>query len=70
MGVNVSQYKVGDAVFGQIMLPVLHYGIYAEYLVAPESAPVAMMPRSTDFVHAAALPSLRERHSIASIYSA
>ena len=51
VGANVTQFKVGDAVYA--MLP--GHGGYAEYAVLPDSL-LAPKPRSLDYAHAAAVP--------------
>jgi len=50
IGSNVTQFKVGDEVFGEI-----GYGSYAEYVCAPEKN-LAHKPASVSFEDAAASP--------------
>ncbi len=54
LGSGVTSFKVGDAVFGSS--PGMRYGCHAEYVTIPASGPVALMPKSTGFDEAAALP--------------
>jgi NADPH:quinone reductase-like Zn-dependent oxidoreductase len=56
-GAGVSAFRPGDAVFGQFMPQrTLHWGTYADYVVASASGAVAPKPVSLDDVQAAALP--------------
>ena len=52
VGENVTQFKVGDSVFGMVNFPG-HGKAYAEYVSAPESQ-LAKMPAKTSFEDAAA----------------
>jgi len=53
VGANITDYKVGDPVFGTV--GGLHKGTYAEYIaVSPEE--VAPKPKSIDYVAAASVP--------------
>jgi NADPH:quinone reductase-like Zn-dependent oxidoreductase len=56
IGAGVTMFRPGDAVFGQFMPRVLHYGTYADYVVASAAGAVAPKPESLDYVQAAALP--------------
>jgi NADPH:quinone reductase-like Zn-dependent oxidoreductase len=51
IGANVTQFAIGDAVYGTTDM-----GAYAEYVVV-RVADVALKPRSIDFIHAAVIPS-------------
>ncbi|MDR9829256.1 NADP-dependent oxidoreductase [Vibrio sp. FNV 38] len=51
-GANVTQFKMGDNVFGMVNFPG-NGSAYAEYVAAPESH-IALMPAGTEFVDAAA----------------
>lgn len=53
IGGNVTEFKVGDHVFG--VSPRIA-GSHAEYLCLPESAPIAHMPAGMTFDEAAAVP--------------
>jgi NADPH:quinone reductase-like Zn-dependent oxidoreductase len=53
VGENVRQFKVGDAVFGD--LSGVGFGGFAEYVAAPESV-FALKPASVTFEQAAAVP--------------
>ncbi|MBM7845066.1 NADP-dependent oxidoreductase [Herpetosiphon giganteus] len=54
VGANVSQWQVGDAVYGMVNFPT-PAGAYAEYVLAPASE-VAAKPASLSFEAAAAVP--------------
>jgi NADPH:quinone reductase-like Zn-dependent oxidoreductase len=54
VGCNVTQFQVGDAVFGD--LSDSGYGAFAEYVAAPAHA-VALKPARMTFAEAAAVPS-------------
>lgn len=54
VGKNVSQFQVGDPVYGDISNS--GNGAFAEYVAAPESV-LALKPRNLPFAEAAALPS-------------
>ena len=49
VGGNVTLFKPGDLVFG---LSPETYGAHAEYLVLPETAPIATLPAGADFADA------------------
>lgn len=53
VGSNVTQFKVGDDVFGEMALDTL--GCFAEYVCAPEDV-VALKPANLTFEQAAAVP--------------
>jgi NADPH:quinone reductase-like Zn-dependent oxidoreductase len=53
VGPGVTQFAPGDSVYARA--GVTRDGAYAEYVVAPASD-VAAKPKTTDFIHAAALP--------------
>lgn len=53
VGEGVTQFRVGDRVFGST---TMKFGAYAEYLCLPESGPVAPMPSGFSHAEAAALP--------------
>jgi len=53
VGSNVTQFKVGDDVFGEMALDTL--GCFAEYVCAPEDL-VALKPANLTFEQAAAVP--------------
>ena len=54
VGKNVTQYKVGDEVFGELSLSGM--GSFAEYVCVDESAAVALKPTNLSFEQAAAVP--------------
>ena len=56
VGAGVSAFRPGDAVFGQFMPRVLHWGTYADYVATSASGAVVLKPVSLDDVQAAALP--------------
>ncbi len=51
VGSKVTDFAVGDDVFGAVMR-----GAYAEYLAVPEQGTLAKMPAETSYAEAAALP--------------
>ena len=51
-GAGVSEFAVGDRVFGTTGF---RFGAYAEFICVPQSARTARMPAETDFEHAAAI---------------
>jgi NADPH:quinone reductase-like Zn-dependent oxidoreductase len=51
VGQNVTQFRLGDKVFGSTGF---HFGTYAEYLSAKENSPVYLMPNNASFEEAAA----------------
>ena len=55
MGEGVTQYAVGDPVFGVVLGPVLHDGAFCEYLTVAENGSVAPIPVGLDPVAAGAL---------------
>jgi NADPH:quinone reductase-like Zn-dependent oxidoreductase len=52
VGESVSEFKIGDAVFGQ---PSSYLGAHAEYICMREQAPIAHKPASMSFEEAAAV---------------
>lgn len=54
VGSEVTRFRVGDEVFGDI----LYHGArcFAEYVAVPERAPLVIKPSELSFEHAAALP--------------
>ena len=52
VGTGVTDFRVGDAIYG---MPQAEIGMYAEYAVVRESD-VAAKPRSLDFIEAASVP--------------
>ncbi len=55
VGEGVTQFSMGDRVFGRLQV-AMGQGTYAEYSLAPEGGVVALLPTGLDFVTAAALP--------------
>ncbi len=53
LGPDVTQFKIGDAVYARP--DIARNGGYAEY-IAVRASEVAMKPKSLDFIHAAAVP--------------
>ena len=51
VGTEVTQYKIGDKVFG---LNDSTLGAYAQYTVISETAPLALLPKNTEYTDAAA----------------
>ena len=51
IGSDVTQFKVGDAVFGSSV-----HGAYAHYLAVAEASPVTKIPAEVSFLEAAAVP--------------
>lgn len=57
VGAEQSRFAVGDRVFGQLLVPPLgSSGTYAEYVVAPASGALAIVPQDLTAAVAAALP--------------
>ena len=52
VGVAVTQYKVGDAVFG---MPSRYFGAHAEYICVRQGGPIALKPARMTFEEAAAV---------------
>ncbi len=52
VGAAVSEFKVGDAVFG---CPARYFGTHAEYVCVPEGAALALKPAGLSFEEAAAV---------------
>ncbi len=52
VGAAVSEFKVGDAVFGS---PSRYFGTHAEYVCVPERGPLALKPARLSFEEAAAV---------------
>lgn len=52
VGDDVSRFRAGDEVYGVFSA----FGAFTEYAAISVAAAVALKPRTTDFVHAAALP--------------
>ncbi|WP_026411184.1 NADP-dependent oxidoreductase [Actinomadura oligospora] len=55
VGEGVSEYAVGDAVFGVVMRPTLGQGGFAEYVAVPAAYGVARIPDGLDEVRAGVL---------------
>jgi NADPH:quinone reductase-like Zn-dependent oxidoreductase len=56
VGPGVTAFQPGDAVFGQFMPRVLHWGTYADYVVTSAAGAVVPKPAALEYVQAAALP--------------
>src|SRR5260221_11754437 len=56
VGSGVTAFQPGEAVFGQFMPRVLHWGTYADYMVTSAAGAVVPKPAVLDYVQAAALP--------------
>lgn len=54
VGKNVTQFKVGDEVFGELSLSGM--GSFAEYICADENAALSLKPANLTFEQAAAVP--------------
>ena len=53
----MTKFTEGDELFGQLFeVPLGSTGTYAEYVAAPEDAPLVLVPRGLDPVVAASLP--------------
>jgi NADPH:quinone reductase-like Zn-dependent oxidoreductase len=52
VGSTVTEFKVGDRVFGGLPYLNLRSGTHAEYIAIPESWPIAHMPEGMSFEHA------------------
>lgn len=55
VGAGVTDYQVGDRVFGVVAKPYLGDGSFAEYVTVPTSVGLARLPDSIDFVEGATL---------------
>lgn len=55
-GRSVTQFKVGDRVFGQFLHAPLGQGTYADYALAPAEGAIALAPSAISDAVAAALP--------------
>jgi NADPH:quinone reductase-like Zn-dependent oxidoreductase len=55
-GTGVTRFKTGDKVYGQMLHSPVGEGSYAEYVVIPETAAVAMAPETISLEDAAAAP--------------
>jgi len=55
VGSAVTEFEVGDRVFGAIPAMSIQAGTYAEFTALPESAPMARMPAGMSFEDAAAV---------------
>ena len=55
IGVGVTDYAVGDRVFGTVTKPYLGDGSFAEYVTVPTAVGIAPLPDSISFTHGAAL---------------
>jgi NADPH:quinone reductase-like Zn-dependent oxidoreductase len=51
VGDDVSRFRAGDEVYGVFSA----FGAFSEYAAISAAAALALKPRTTDFVHAAAL---------------
>jgi NADPH:quinone reductase-like Zn-dependent oxidoreductase len=56
VGPGVSAFQPGEAVFGQFMPRMLHWGTYADYVVTSAAGAVVPKPAALEYVQAAALP--------------
>jgi NADPH:quinone reductase len=55
VGPEVTDYQVGDRVFGTVTKPYLGDGSFAEYVTVPTAVGIATLPESIDYVTGAAL---------------
>ena len=55
VGPGVTDYQIGDRVFGAVTKPYLGDGSLAEYVTVPTAVGIAVLPESIDFVTGAAL---------------
>ncbi len=55
VGAAVSEFEVGDRVFGSLPYLALSTGAHAEYMCVPESFPLAHMPAAMSFEEAGAV---------------
>src|SRR5258708_31536816 len=56
VGPRVTTFQPGEAVFGQFMPRVLHWGTYADYMVTSAAGAVVAKPAALNYIQAAALP--------------
>jgi NADPH:quinone reductase-like Zn-dependent oxidoreductase len=55
IGAGVTDYRVGERVFGVVTKPYLGDGSFAEYVTVPVEVGIAALPDQVDFVEGAAL---------------
>jgi NADPH:quinone reductase-like Zn-dependent oxidoreductase len=55
IGAGVTDYAVGDRVFGTVTKPYLGDGSFAEYVTVPTAVGLAPLPETVSFTDAAAL---------------
>ena len=55
VGPGVTDYQIGDRVFGAVTKPYLGDGSFAEYVTVPTAVGIAVLPETIDFVTGAAL---------------
>ena len=55
-GLKVSNFKIGDRVYGKLVEDVLHQGSYGEYITVSEDGCISKIPGNLNFVEAAAFP--------------
>ncbi len=53
VGENVTQFRVGDQIFG---MNGMGFSTYAEYVCVPEAEPIAIKPANMSYAEAAAVP--------------
>jgi NADPH:quinone reductase-like Zn-dependent oxidoreductase len=56
VGPGVTAFQPGEAVFGQFIPRVLHWGAYADFVVTSAAGVVVPKPAALDYLRAAALP--------------
>src|SRR5215203_5927641 len=55
LGAGVTEYAVGDRVFGTVTKPYLGDGSFAEYVTVPTTVGIAKLPENVSFTDGAAL---------------
>lgn len=56
IGEGVTHFKVGDNIYGQFLHAPVGEGTFAEYIVVPEKAALALAPKKIPLKQAAAIP--------------
>ena len=66
VGTGVTDYAVGDRVFGIVTKPYLGDGSFAEYVTVPTAIGIAKLPESVSFTDGAGLGLPARRHTASS----
>jgi NADPH:quinone reductase len=66
VGTTVTDYAVGDRVFGTVTKPYLGDGSFAEYVTVPTAIGIAKLPENVSFTDGAGLGLAGARHTASS----